>query len=86
MLPVPLMKPPPWIHTITGAGFVVALAGNHTLRERQSSLVGPVEAKNDPPEPDCMQPGPNFVPSRGCACIGGGMGACHRRSFTGAAA
>ena len=42
--PLPNMKPPPWIHTITGAGAAGLAAGVHTLTVRQSSLVPAIGA------------------------------------------
>src|SRR5216683_2750157 len=39
MLPAPPVKPPPWIHTITGSRLTSAALGVYTFRYRQSSAV-----------------------------------------------
>ena len=52
------MKPPPWIHTMTGSRSLRARAGVQTFRYRQSSLS---EDGSCPPPttlPDCGQDGP----------------------------
>ncbi len=62
---VPVVNPPPWIHTITGR-FASSHAGVHTLRVRQSSLwpsgVLPAIASNA--EGFCGAIGPNASASR----------------------
>src|ERR1041385_1748981 len=77
----PLTLPPPWIHTITGSGFLGTGDGDHTLRYRQSSsLLGSFIKVGDA---ICAQRLPNAIASSGCFHPSGGCGAFQRRSPTG---
>src|SRR5688572_8703344 len=81
--PLPPVKPPPWIQTITGNfDCFVAVAGAHTLRKRQSSEMVAVE----PGEARCGQSAQTLVASRSPFHAGKGWGGRQRNSPTGAAA
>src|SRR4029077_10153796 len=82
---LPVTKPPPWIHTITGRlSAPRPRAGVQTLRVRQFSLVGlrtwglgPVSGSHA---------GPGLVGSSVPDHFAAGRGGCHRNGPTGGAA
>src|SRR2546421_12945777 len=81
--PLPPVKPPPWIQTITGNfDFLVAAAGAHTLRKRQSSEMVAVE----PGQARWGQLGQSLLASRTSFHGVTGCGGRHRYSPTGGAA
>ena len=54
---MPPVKPPPWIHTITGSDDASPV-GRETLRKRQSSSassIGPINARMKADDRPCMQ-------------------------------
>src|SRR4026207_1818793 len=81
--PLPPVKPPPWIQTITGNfDFFVAAAGAHTLRNRQSSDMAAVE----PGQARCGQSAQSLVASRTSFHGVTGCGGRQRLAPTGGAA
>src|SRR5690606_37903294 len=83
----PPVKPPPWIHTITGKSAPgSAPAGFHKLRYRQSSEEPSDTDPGAPPHPAWAQVGPNSLPSRTPSQAATGCGGRHRNAPTGGAA
>ena len=84
--PVPPVKPPPWIHTMTGrAG--PSVAGVITLSDRQSSSQAPVDCAMPATRLGaCQAMGPKRVASRTPAHGLGGSGRAKRRCPVGGAA
>src|SRR5580693_5086629 len=88
----PLRKPPPYIHTMTGRFSPADFAAVHTLRYRQSSLMGSLGIRNSSDHMligtgfSCMGLGPKLshlrTPPQGFT----GCGSFHLRSPTGGAA
>src|SRR4051795_1899934 len=78
--PVPLVKAPPWRKTSTGRRAAGARVGVHTLRDRQSSLIGqsamPKAASRRPGV--CGAWGPNSNAWRTPVHDGTGRGGAHR--------
>jgi hypothetical protein len=84
----PLVKPPPWIHTITGR-FAASQAGVCTLSVRQSSLQSgtrPPPARLSMAPGTCGATGPNRVASRTPDHAATGCGAPNRPAPIGVAA
>ena len=82
---LPLTKPPPWIHTITGRlSPCCPRAGVQTLSVRQFSLVGLPTRGLRPVS--CMHCGPGLVASSIPDHRAAGRGNCHRSGPTGGAA
>src|ERR1700750_1867576 len=82
---LPVTKPPPWIHTITGRlSAPRPRAGVQTLRVRQFSLVGLPTCGLGPVS--CMHCGPGLVASSVPDHFAAGCGGCHRNGPTGGAA
>ena len=82
-LPLPWVKPPPWIHTITGRPAAPA-RGVHTSRVRQSSLVPGMGMV--PTAPSWGQKAPFLVASAVPFHAAAGAGGFHRSGPTGGAA
>src|SRR5689334_2025379 len=82
--PLPRVKPPPWIHSITGTAFFAAAAGAHTLSVRQSSLVPAIGVGEV--GSSCGQYGVRFDASIGCVHDAAGSGGFQRIGPTGGAA
>src|SRR5208337_1245595 len=83
--PEPVIKDPPWMKTITGAGTVGVNDGVQTLRYRQSSLI----AERGIPKScvsGCMHTAPDFVASRTPVHPAAAFGSRQRKSPTGGAA
>ena len=62
--PDPVVNPPPWIQTMTANFSEATFAGVHTLRFRQSSLVGPAPRMPRPVTGGCSGAGPGSIASR----------------------
>src|SRR5262245_57351073 len=86
-----MVKPPPWIHTMTGSRSLADFASVETLSVRQSSLDATGGGVDSPAARGrkfvgCGHCGPNCVASRTVVHGSGATGGRHRRAPVGAAA